>query len=232
MKMKTNVRQHPRRTRKGITTVTRHERKLMTYPQTKQAGIRLKPYGDVDKDGVRNSRDCRPFDPKKQGFIHDAKMKALRWQEERMEKTREKEERKLNDLKDELKLKKAISEKSMSAKLTIVKEKQAMIDETLREKKALQDVREANRKAKQELSKYTLSGKIGRGLKAAGKGATVGLEAVGKVSLKAINMADKAIKESERKQKRYKTRTKTVRVYTKPKTRVKRKKKEVSPFGF
>jgi len=223
MARKTNVRHHTRRTKRGISEVTRHDRKLMSYPQTKAAGIKLKPYGDVDKDGVRNSKDCKPYDPKKQGFIHDAKMKALQWQEERLEKQREKEQSKLNDVKDELRLKRDISEKKMSMKKKELEAKQSVINETLREKREIAKIKEDNRKAKQELSKYTIRGKLGRAAVSAGQG----LRKAGAMSIKAINDADKAITAAEKKNKK-----RTVKRRSTKRISTKRKKKESNPFGF
>lgn len=220
MARKTNVRQHTRRTKRGISEVTRHDRKLMSYPQAKH---RLTAGGDVDGDGVRNSKDCKPYDPKKQGFIHDAKMKGLQWQEERLEKRREKEQAKLNDVKDELRLKKDISEKKMSIKRQELEAKQSVINETLREKREISRIKEDNRKAKQELSKYTISGKLGRAAVSAGQG----LRKAGAISARAIRDADKAIKAAERKNRKT-IKRKSVGRNTKRKT----KKKESNPFGF
>lgn len=45
-------------------------KKNLTYPQAKTRYPKLRAYGDVDKDGVKNKFDCRPFDKKKQGVLH------------------------------------------------------------------------------------------------------------------------------------------------------------------
>ena len=42
------------------------KKKDLTYPQAKALYPGLNPYGDADKDGVKNWLDCRPFDPKRQ----------------------------------------------------------------------------------------------------------------------------------------------------------------------
>jgi len=42
------------------------KKKNMNYPQAKRK-FNLNPYGDVDKDGVKNWIDCKPFNPKKHG---------------------------------------------------------------------------------------------------------------------------------------------------------------------
>jgi len=44
--------------------------KNLTWPQAKARFPNMKPYGDVDKDGVKNKFDCKPFDRKRQGFFH------------------------------------------------------------------------------------------------------------------------------------------------------------------
>ena len=42
----------------------------LNWPQAKARFPHLKPSGDVDKDGVKNKFDCKPFDRKRQGFFH------------------------------------------------------------------------------------------------------------------------------------------------------------------
>ena len=41
-------------------------KKDMNWKQAKKAYPKLKPFGDIDKDGVRNKFDCKPFDKKRQ----------------------------------------------------------------------------------------------------------------------------------------------------------------------
>ena len=43
----------------------------LTWEQSKKRFPKLNPYGDVDHDGVKNYRDCKPFNIKKQGKEHD-----------------------------------------------------------------------------------------------------------------------------------------------------------------
>jgi len=43
----------------------------LTWDQSKKRFPKLNPYGDVDHDGVKNYRDCKPFNIKKQGKEHD-----------------------------------------------------------------------------------------------------------------------------------------------------------------
>ncbi len=42
----------------------------LTWEQAKARFPRLKPYGDADKDRVKNFRDCKPFDIRRQGENH------------------------------------------------------------------------------------------------------------------------------------------------------------------
>lgn len=44
--------------------------KNLTWAQSKVRFPHLKPYGDVDNDGVKNFRDCKPFDINRQGEEH------------------------------------------------------------------------------------------------------------------------------------------------------------------
>ena len=43
----------------------------LTWKQAKARFPLLNPYGDIDKDGLRNFRDCKPFDIRRQGKKHD-----------------------------------------------------------------------------------------------------------------------------------------------------------------
>jgi len=36
----------------------------------------MNPFGNADKDGVKNFRDCKPFDIKRQGRTHEEKVKG------------------------------------------------------------------------------------------------------------------------------------------------------------
>ena len=64
--------------------------KLMNknYSQLKKSGIKLNKNMDTDKDGVKNIRDCKPLDPRRQGIIHDfikAKDKYVKQREQHLE---------------------------------------------------------------------------------------------------------------------------------------------------
>ena len=43
----------------------------LSWDQAKARFPRLNPYGDIDHDGVKNYRDCKPFNIKRQGKDHD-----------------------------------------------------------------------------------------------------------------------------------------------------------------
>lgn len=42
----------------------------LDWPQTQKRFPLIKTYGDADNDGVKNYRDCKPFDVKRQGEGH------------------------------------------------------------------------------------------------------------------------------------------------------------------
>jgi len=44
--------------------------KKLNWPQAKVRFPRLNPYGDADNDGLKNFRDCKPFDRFKKGRWH------------------------------------------------------------------------------------------------------------------------------------------------------------------
>lgn len=44
--------------------------KNLSWPQAKVKYPLLKPYGDADKDGLKNFRDCKPFDRTRKGKNH------------------------------------------------------------------------------------------------------------------------------------------------------------------
>jgi len=41
-------------------------KKNMNWKQAKRRFPRLNPFGDADRDGVKNRKDCKPFDKKRQ----------------------------------------------------------------------------------------------------------------------------------------------------------------------
>jgi len=78
-KRKTNVRQHVRHNGNKVSNVTNHQRNVkakqqlgvialnnMNYKEAKKSFPGLKPYGDIDGDGVINKKDCHPFDTSRQ----------------------------------------------------------------------------------------------------------------------------------------------------------------------
>ena len=46
------------------------KKKDMNWTQAKRRYPKLNPYGDADRDGLKNWLDCKPFDKKKQGWAH------------------------------------------------------------------------------------------------------------------------------------------------------------------
>jgi len=42
----------------------------LSWPQAKKRFPLLKPYGDADGDGLKNFRDCKPFDRTRKGENH------------------------------------------------------------------------------------------------------------------------------------------------------------------
>ena len=45
----------------------------LDWEQSKRRFPLLNPYGDIDRDGVKNLRDCKPFDIRRQGENHKRK---------------------------------------------------------------------------------------------------------------------------------------------------------------
>jgi len=43
----------------------------LNWKQAKARFPGLKPFGDADRDGVKNFRDCKPFNIKRQGKKHE-----------------------------------------------------------------------------------------------------------------------------------------------------------------
>ena len=75
-------------------------KKSLTYPEAKLR-FNLKPFTDIDKDGVPNWRDCRPYDPNEQGLkeIKDAIV-------EKVGDIKDKTSEKISDIKEDRKIKK------------------------------------------------------------------------------------------------------------------------------
>ena len=74
--------------------------KNKNFKQLKERGVFLRYQGDSDKDGVKNIKDCKPLDAKRQGRLHDMQIKILKKIEERQEQRRLAEIKKLEDLKE------------------------------------------------------------------------------------------------------------------------------------
>lgn len=142
----------------------------------------LKPNGDYDKDGVKNSKDCRPFDPKKQGLLHDLAIKSLKKKEEWAERKRERQMQKLEDLKDELRVRNSI----IQGRNKIEAQKLAIKKETLRERKNFQELKKANQEAKKELFRTSKFGQFVSGTARAGRVSANVLQKTSKALSKAL----------------------------------------------
>jgi len=60
------------------------KRKDMSWTQAKVRNPKLSPFGDVDRDGVKNWLDCKPFDRKRQD-----KKKEAKWRKELIKESEE-----------------------------------------------------------------------------------------------------------------------------------------------
>jgi len=54
------------------------KKKDLNWPQAKKRYPKMNPLGDWDKDKVKNFKDCKPFDRKKQGFFHEVQPDSKR----------------------------------------------------------------------------------------------------------------------------------------------------------
>ncbi len=151
----------------------------MNFKDIQKKGHFLKFQADADKDGVPNIKDCKPLNPKKQGLLHDLQVKILRKKEEKLERQREKEQKKLEDLKDRLKEKQSISAKKAKVTTLQLKQKQAVIDEINREQEQSRKLKDANREAQRQLDRLTVTGRTKTAAKKLG---VEGIERVGKGS--------------------------------------------------
>lgn len=142
--------------------VIKHKSKVVTViPST---GVRkMNRNADSDRDGVANGKDCRPFDPKKQGFLHELNIGRLQMKEERLEKARQKAMDKLEDTKETLERRMAITKKKGDIKSAKLREKQLVIDEINKEKRKIDELKEANAKAKKMIFDNSTFGKLVHG---------------------------------------------------------------------
>lgn len=129
--------------------------KNKNFNQLKKKGIYLNYNGDADKDGIKNIKDCRPLDRKKQSKLHDLAIATLKKREQFIEERRIKAMKKLEEKKEKLQQDIAASQAELAKK----KQKQAVIDEIDREKELVKKLKAQNRQAKQLLFKATPAGK-------------------------------------------------------------------------
>lgn len=132
---------------------------------------------DYDGDGIKNKNDCKPFDPEKQGWMHNMTLQWIKRKEEKIERQREKAQQKYNDTMDELRARRALSKKNINLKNIQLKTKQNMINELNREKEQLSKIKNAERKANKEIDKYTKLGKLKSRI---GKGYQIAKSRIGK----------------------------------------------------
>jgi len=126
-------------------------------PSTKK---RLSNTKDSDGDGVVDSKDCEPFNPKKQGKLHDLQIAILKRKEQKLEDQRVKVEAMLESRKETLQLKTSIANKKLSMKQSKLKQKQAVINEIKREKDKIRALKSANTQAKREIFNMSTTGKV------------------------------------------------------------------------
>ena len=139
--------------------------KNSSFKQIQNKGLFLKHQGDADRDGVPNIRDCKPLNPKKQGFLHEFQMKRLKAKEEKLETQRRRQLKKLETVKEELEVKQRIAAKESSIANAKLRGKQAVIDEINKEQKKIKDLKDANKLAKEKLFDLTLAGKAAKATK-------------------------------------------------------------------
>lgn len=133
--------------------------KRMDFKALQKQGIYVRYEGDDDHDGVKNVNDCKPLNPKKQGFIHDVKMKVLKVQEERAEAKREAQQKKINDLKDELALKRKVSSTETSVRQAELDAKKKLMEQKRDEEHKKDALDREEKQIKNEMEKYSWQGK-------------------------------------------------------------------------
>lgn len=193
---------------------------------------RSKELKDTDKDGIPDKFDSNPNDPEKQSRLLDIAKRFLRAREERLETKRENELKKLEDLKDRLKEKRAVTE----FKNRKLQEKQAIIDEINKEKRQIQDLKQQNKEAKKLLFQEST---LGRGLKISqaviNKTQTFLKKRSSRKSLKNINTAiagKRTVKVKKRTIKRNLRRTKLIKRGRLPRRRLIKPIKKKQTFGL
>ena len=73
----------------------------LTYSQLRAKGVRLNPYADSDRDGVKNYKDCRPLNAKEQGLIHDLIKKKNQYVKKREKELEKKQDKMLREIDSE-----------------------------------------------------------------------------------------------------------------------------------
>ena len=141
--------------------------KTMSYAQLRKRGVYLKPAKDTDKDGVVNSKDCKPFDPNKQGIIHDTIEKIEKFKDDYDAAKERKLQAKIDKEREKL------EKQQKFARLALERDKlrvQAQND-LARERKELQDLKNEQKALKRQAFKSSVIGKTVSGAVAVGKSA-------------------------------------------------------------
>ena len=139
--------------------VNKVNKRKLTYAKAKRLNPRLRAYADTDRDGVVNKRDCRPFDPKKQGRLHDLSIRRLKAREQSLENERMKVMKRVEKTRETLKLKSSIGNKKLTITQAKLRQKQALINEIKRERGKIAELKRFNMKAKKEIFRSTNLGK-------------------------------------------------------------------------
>ena len=110
--------------------------KGLTAKQLNKKGVRLAPNKDTDRDGVKNSKACRPLDKKWQGIIHD----FIKKKEKKMNKNLKEKQKQLEKEQDNL-LKNVDKESTTLKKHLKI---QSQINDNKRIKEELKNIKKAN----------------------------------------------------------------------------------------
>lgn len=138
---------------------------------------------DSDCDNIVDAKDCCPFDPKKQGKLHDLAVNILKRKEQFLENRRKKQMAKLEAAREKLLAKREV----IGARNKKLAAKQAVINEIDKERKQIQDLKAANKKVKDEIFRQST---FARGVRATARGLGKGVE-VTKITIKKSKAAIK-----------------------------------------